>query len=132
MRCISIFHRSEDVFVPLNRKENLATRQILSSICTKEAELPLESGKTYLKSAPHLVPVSMVQDVSLHGHAEAARGRYPGIAKRRQGMLNLPDHLPVQLVQRCVHLLRLERGLAGRKAQHIPVIGLVQDTWQCA
>ena len=34
MRCISIFHRSEDVFVPLNRKENLATRQILSSICT--------------------------------------------------------------------------------------------------
>ena len=37
MRCISIFHRSEDVFVPLNRKENLATRQILSSICTDAA-----------------------------------------------------------------------------------------------
>src|SRR5947209_889842 len=32
MRCISIFHKSEDVFVPFNRKENVATRQILSSI----------------------------------------------------------------------------------------------------
>src|SRR5437899_2151448 len=40
MRCISIFHKSEDVFVPLNRKENLATRQILSSIRNIHVEVP--------------------------------------------------------------------------------------------
>ncbi len=85
MRCISIFHRSEDVFVSLNRKENLATRQILSSICNR-------SRQTYLLDATN--PSSIRRSILAYEQHVRQKHKKDSFSVKSHPCPNSIDRLP--------------------------------------